>query len=411
MSEKQESKDEKPSSQESIANGEAGKSPVSPKPNPAFRANPNRAIFIQRIIDQQLVDRLLPEIIRLQSQSREPITVYIDSRGGSTASAEILLRLLGASDQDGSKPCRLITVATSIAASAAADILCSGDYACAYRRSVIVHHGTSRLMGDEGLNLQAASSLTQVLRMRNDRFAMTLANQAIGRLVFRYVSLQSGFADFRKEHGKNYSDIHCFIGLTSERLSDEAKNVLSRALARFLRYQTLLERATKRTRRGKKPPARQVDFEALVLKAVIDFERSEHRKDESWTFEGEGLAQVSDDFYLVSEYVSAYETDGFNRLCERWGMYFLTDNDRIEAEKITEEDKRKEFEKSRIQNYLRPLWLFFVALCHALQEGENELSAVDAYWLGLIDEVIGSRKLVSLRMVVEEGPPPETPQT
>jgi enoyl-CoA hydratase/carnithine racemase len=39
-------------------------------------------------------------------------------------------------------------------------------------------------------------------------------------------------------------------------------------------------------------------------------------------------------------------------------------------------------------------------LCHALQEGENELTAKDAYWLGLIDEVIGE-DLYTIRDLME----------
>jgi len=40
-------------------------------------------------------------------------------------------------------------------------------------------------------------------------------------------------------------------------------------------------------------------------------------------------------------------------------------------------------------------------MCHALQEGENQLTATDAYWLGLVDEVIGVKELMSLRMIEE----------
>src|SRR5262245_46284729 len=93
-------------------------------------------------MNQDLIDRLTPGIISLQSQSREPITVYIDSRGGSTESAEVLLRLLRARNQDNADSCRLITVVTSLAASAAADFLSSGDYALAYPGSTVLYHGT-----------------------------------------------------------------------------------------------------------------------------------------------------------------------------------------------------------------------------------------------------------------------------
>jgi hypothetical protein len=53
------------------------------------------------------------------------------------------------------------------------------------------------------------------------------------------------------------------------------------------------------------------------------------------------------------------------------------------------------------------MWSFFVALCHALQEGENDVTAKDAYWLGLVDEVLGEAELPSMRVVAEykEDPP------
>ena len=49
---------------------------------------------------------------------------------------------------------------------------------------------------------------------------------------------------------------------------------------------------------------------------------------------------------------------------------------------------------------IEPLWYFVVALCRLLQQGENRLTAVDAYWLGLVDEVVGAR-LPSLRLIAE----------
>jgi hypothetical protein len=46
-------------------------------------------------------------------------------------------------------------------------------------------------------------------------------------------------------------------------------------------------------------------------------------------------------------------------------------------------------------------------LCHALQEGENELTATDAYWLGLVDEVVG-KNLLSARSFEEFKPDPQS---
>jgi len=47
--------------------------------------------------------------------------------------------------------------------------------------------------------------------------------------------------------------------------------------------------------------------------------------------------------------------------------------------------------------------MFFGALCHALQEEENPMTALDAFWLGLIDEVIGE-DLPTERKMFERRP-------
>jgi hypothetical protein len=36
------------------------------------------------------------------------------------------------------------------------------------------------------------------------------------------------------------------------------------------------------------------------------------------------------------------------------------------------------------------LWCFALVLCHQLLSGENRLSSHDAYWLGLVDEIVGA---------------------
>ena len=110
--------------------------PVS-NPLSDFRKNPSRAIFVTGEIDEKLIHRLTPDICRLRAECAEPITAYIDSRGGSTLAADHLFALLKTPTQDGN-----VTVATTRAASAAADILALGDYAIAYPHAVVHFHGT-----------------------------------------------------------------------------------------------------------------------------------------------------------------------------------------------------------------------------------------------------------------------------
>jgi len=44
-----------------------------------------------------------------------------------------------------------------------------------------------------------------------------------------------------------------------------------------------------------------------------------------------------------------------------------------------------------------------MALCHVLQQGDNHLTARDAFWLGMIDEVIGVKELPSFRLLTEQA--------
>jgi hypothetical protein len=145
-----------------------------------------------------MVARLTPSIVRLQNANRDPITVYIDSRGGSVLSAELVLRLLTASNQNGDPPCRIITVVTNRAASAAADLLSSGDYAIALPESTILYHGVRTSLIDP-LTVELGSAVTESLKISNDRYAMALARKAEGRFMFRFVMMKHAFSNFREK--------------------------------------------------------------------------------------------------------------------------------------------------------------------------------------------------------------------
>jgi ATP-dependent protease ClpP protease subunit len=161
-------------------------------PDPNYRPNASRAVYVQGRIDQQMADRLTPQIIKLQAASRNPITVFIDSRGGDVAIGELILKLLNASNQDSAPPCQIITVVTHRASSAAADLLSAGDYAIAYPESVIFYHGVRQSLVDP-VTVEYGSALTDSLRISNDQSAMVLARKTEWRFMFRFVTLQAQF--------------------------------------------------------------------------------------------------------------------------------------------------------------------------------------------------------------------------
>ncbi len=110
------------------------------QPNPKFRPNADRSIFLNDLLGPDLLKKLTPEILKLQASGHEPITLYIDSFGGNTFYAAALRGLLRSPNQDGLF-CSLITVATGFAASSAADLLVAGNYAIAYQHARVVCHG------------------------------------------------------------------------------------------------------------------------------------------------------------------------------------------------------------------------------------------------------------------------------
>jgi ATP-dependent protease ClpP protease subunit len=166
-------------------------------PQPAYRPNPTRALFLTGEISPELVAQLTPSILRLLHESRDPITVYIvDSPGGSVSSMERILSLLNSSDQDFRTPCQIITVVTERAASAAADLLASGDYAIALPESSILYHGVRTPL--RTATAEQTSMLAHYLRMSNDYYAMELARKIEFRFTFRFAQLRGDFDKFRE---------------------------------------------------------------------------------------------------------------------------------------------------------------------------------------------------------------------
>jgi ATP-dependent protease ClpP protease subunit len=377
---------------------------TNPLRSPDFRPDPARGIFLSEQINQSTLDRLTPDVLRLQMESRGPITLFIDSPGGNTTSARTLRRLLRASDQDGNSPCRLITVATGTAASAAADLLMSGDYAVAYPHVLILCHGVRRSQ-DKTLTHEKAFELAKTLASSNEKFAIQLADNCISRFIFR-VAMMLGQFPAIKEHAKNPEMSHaaCFIEAVKDRIDDELVNVLRHALQRS-EDNDALDTAVDQSFAGKDiANMPMVQFDLLVLKAILDYEAQKHESDESWSFRERGLETVQDKLQLLIDKYSEHHAEMTNLLCTRWGKLFLSSE---EKEQLTQlpEDKHSKHIENAVGATLSKLWFFFVSVCRSLQKDDYWMSAQEAYWLGLIDEIVGLTDLPCPRIFVEYPPP------
>lgn len=370
-------------------------------PNRDFRPDPERSIFVNAVIDQALIDRLTPQIIALQAAARDPITVYIDSPGGSTMLAGVLERLLRASNQDFAPPCRLITVVTAAASSAAADLLSAGDYAIAYQDSTVHYHGV-RTAPASPMTREVAAELSQYLRVRNDSYALALARKSIGRIIFLHQILKGDAAALRQTPaGAKLSELDGFLTVLSGKLGPLAAQLVQQARKKNAQHDLLMAQLERTAFRSSafRNAKRTADREAVLIKALVDFERKTNPA-ESWTFRRDGLSRIADDFLLLIEFIQRRSDDDLNQICDRWSDFVLSDEQKADFLTIPEA-KRQEWKLDKLRPYLQPLWFFCVSLCQALQEGENELTAEDAYWLGLVDEVNGARHLPSMRVLVE----------
>jgi ATP-dependent protease ClpP protease subunit len=382
------------------------------KPNANYRPNPSRAIYLDGPIDDQLLSRLIPQILKLQGQSRAPITLYIlNSPGGQVAAMKNILQTLKLANQDSAEPCQLITVVTTKAQSAAADLLSSGDYALALPSSSILYHGVRTagiIPALQPLTAERTSLLAHILRLTNDAYAMELARKTESRFMFRFIILRHQFKKVRDANrNATLSDLDCFTELLSSRLSNPAKKVLKKAQERYKRYEPLFNKLIDKAKTTS-GPERPANLEADRIKAIVDFEVESNKADPSWTFKDGGLTRLVEDFFLMAEYLESQNSERVRHWCLSLGRFALSQEELAELGKITDEKARDEKLIEKVQPPVLPLWMLFIALCHALQEDDNDLTAADAYWLGLVDEVWGDSSMITTRWFAEFEPdPPE----
>ncbi len=218
--------------------------------------------------------------------------------------------------------------------------------------------------------------------------------------MWRFAILKTSFQEIRTElNDPQLSSADCFLYAIRQKLSSKAQKLFLRAQTRYQRYSKLLSYVKQNAAIDAAAPERQI--EGAHLKAIIDFEMAEKQNDDDWTFSVGGIAQVLDDFFILNEYLEIQKSDRLPSWCTRYGVFALLPEEYKEINAIEDEVAKKQAVLEKVRPLLEPVLSFFVAFCHALQEDENELTAVDAYWLGLVDEVFGNKELSALRLVGE----------
>jgi ATP-dependent protease ClpP protease subunit len=356
-----------------------------------YRENFARSIFLSGRITQETAYQLGPRIKELRAASGDPITLYIDSPGGSAAIAEGIRFLIKAPDQDGRR-CRLITVVTGTAASAAADLLGLGDYAIAEPQADILYHGSRQAL-DQILTFEGASSVVANLQEANERLALRLARSSFRRIIWRVVQLKEAIEKFRS----GAEGLEELVRALTAKFSAANGALLMEAIARQKALQEVKASADshlKRLKNLEQLPNKQLEPE--LLRAIVNY-RSRLHKNDDWLLSRTGMQEVMSDFNLIHDYAS--QTKDMDALLEVYGSLFLTPAQSAEFKGKSKEEQ-KIYLESRASDKLEALWYFIVSLFRLLQTKDYQLTPEEAYWMGVVDEVTGS-DLQSDREMIE----------
>jgi hypothetical protein len=386
-----------------------------PCPDPDYRENCDRAIYVASEITQDLVDRITPELNRLRLSSPAPITLYIDSQGGAISAAETIRQLATAPNPDG-QCCRLITVVTGRAASAAADLLALGDYAIAYNHAQIVYHG-SRTSAGAALTYEGATSLASNLQQTNEFFSVRLARYAFPRLVLRLTQFNKEFNEYRAQSGPGVTaPVEPLLKALAKRLDPDNVRMLRRAQARQKIIAELTASVARHFRRFKDMSSMSdARFEAELLKAVLNHKVRIHSAEANWTLSRGGLDEIKDDFNILHDFHFGTQKRDLARWLSSYGALFLDDDARAQYVDFVNKHPNDEkgtvaWLKPKSEPKIQPLWYLVVSVCRLLQSEDFVLSPREAYWLGIVDEVPGT-DLANLRQMVEaiQPSPPQQP--
>jgi len=364
-----------------------------------LRPNHARSVEIFGEFTHELACCLASKIAALQAESDDPITVYINSDGGSVRVLDILHGLLGASafDRGGAQ---FITVAVGDAYSAAANILAFGYYAYAYRHSIIHFHGVrTRELPD---TFESATQTVTELQKTNRTIARKLSRSMIARIVFRYQALQSKFrpGKYRKDDG-HLADLHCFLDLIHSHLSSRTRQLIWKTFEHVSKSSYLSGKIVSSVKFTKRTSVAAVAADdSRVLQAVVKHELKENKKN-LWRLDERGMNQIVSDYLIIREYHFGSHLRLLDELLKAFGILFLTATEQQHYVRMKKEDKKREYLQRRALPKLNPLWFFIVSLCNFLMEGENHLTPTDAYYIGAIDEVIGT-KMTGRRVLSEQ---------
>jgi len=352
-----------------------------------WNSNPERLVKLEGSLTQGVGRTLAIKIEKLQTKSPEPITICINSRGGEVKAFHELDRVFKKSNIHG-KGNHIVTVASN-AASAAACLLVAGHFAYVLKNARIGFHGAIWSCPQDGKTLRRDQVLAVGLRM--DRNNRKIAKAMARRVAYRVAAIGTRLKEQAKITRKEISPKRFFekyIDCVKIQLSsDKPKALLAESFNRYNMLFSLIRHFP-----TKKLSFRRKDFSALeakVFKAIITYE-VKTRLAESRTINPTMATEIIMDYILAREFIRDRHLNLIEDLAKARGEIFLTRHQAAKYRELASKTpaKASAYLITMTRQYTFGLWCFSLTFCHHLLSGQLTLSANDAYWLGLVDEVL-----------------------
>ena len=326
--------------------------------NKYLSANPSRSVMLHGALWKNAALRLAAEIQLLRKRSQDPIIVHIRSGGGEVDVFYDLVKLFKA-EEHGATGHKIITIGHNVR-SAATYLLVIGHYAYAAKATKLHFHGVRCRNGKGWKTSTREKSLALAIKLdsENRKIAMLMTGKVYPRLAARYLGSKVKISP-KKPH-RPLILLERFIQEISEHLSsDKPRKLLYEAFDR-LRLLSGLKPQLFPTRKLQQTACLAAN-EAALYQAIIAFELGDNREN-GWALRPEVAAEMMMDYFLARDILHGA---GFS----------------FSPSPVFEPGSKM----GLIDWHLQCLSLAF---CQRLLMGEHAIDANDAYWLGLIDDVL-----------------------
>lgn len=341
-----------------------------------FTPNPSRKANAYGALSRQRIERIRLELANLIKQSDQPISIYINSPGGKIDFISTFHDTLF-SRKPNERALPLITIVREKAESSAAYLLILGDYSYAHTYSKLLLHGVGYFSLKKNLKIHREEAAAIVMRLdeKNRAIAQKLSRRVVRRLAFKHHLL----AGESKGQSMPNRWVKQFVQSLQGRLRSEKNHTLmAEALTHF---QSICPNL------GSLHPSAKEQFSILRQWTT---RRLRAQQKSGNTLDGAAALGLAIDLTHLSDFLSDEFLAQLPQLTESHGRYLLSPEETANHAQALKADPVKA--KNNLQKIAGPrllqLWCFSYALCWRLLIGENEVLPEDAYWMGLVDEVI-----------------------